>query len=281
MSEFLKLSDEDKGERLDSVLASHLDGNSRSYWSKVITSGQVLVNNKTSKTSYKVKINDSIAINVVQTDVEPIDIPIIFENDDVVVLDKPVGLLMHSKGAFNPEFTVADFIDTKYSGEQTKRSGIVHRLDRTTSGVVICAKNAKVATFLQKQFSTRKVKKTYLALLSETPATPEAMIDVPIERNPKLPSTFRAGPNGKDSQTEYSVLRTVGTKTLVELRPQTGRTHQLRVHMAFLGLPVIGDTIYGGAPAKRVMLHAKELQINLPDGTQKTFKSKIPKEFEL
>ncbi len=281
MQKTIELTEADYGGRLDAVLARHLDGNSRNYWSKVITGGQVRVNGKSPKTSYKVKLGDIVKIDLPDEKIEPIDLPIIFEDASVVVVDKPEGMLSHSKGAFNPEFTVADFMKGKYEGEQTQRSGIVHRLDRTTSGVMICAKNEEAMTFLQKQFSTRRVKKTYLALLSQMPSDKEAMIDVPIERNPKMPSTFRVGPNGKSAQTEFSVLKNEDGKVLVELRPTTGRTHQLRVHMAFLNLSIIGDTVYGGVPAKRVMLHANRLELDLPDGTHRFFESKPPTEFSL
>lgn len=281
MQKLLKLTDEDYGSRLDAVVANHLDANSRNYWSKTINSGQVLVNGKKTKTSYKVKEADKISINLPEIDVKRVEIPIIFENDDVVVIDKPVGMLSHSKGAFNPEFTVADFMKDKFSGKETERSGIVHRLDRTTSGVMICARSDEAAKFLQKQFSTRKVEKTYLAILSHIPDEKEAMIDVPIERNPKMPSTFRAGPNGKSAQTEYSVIKENEDKALVELYPTTGRTHQLRVHMAFMDLAILGDTVYGGAPAPRVMLHAYKLELALPDGKRQVFVSEPPKEFVL
>jgi len=281
MRSLLKLTEEDYGGRLDAVLAKHLNENSRNYWSKHIVGGQVLVNGEKSKTSYKVKTGDKIEVNIPEIDVKHVEIPIIFENNNVVVVDKPVGMLSHSKGAFNPEFTVADFMKDKFQGEQTDRTGIVHRLDRTTSGVMICAKNDEASKFLQKQFSTRKVEKTYLALLSTTPDDKDAMIDVPIERNPKLPSTFRVGPNGKPAQTEFSVLKEKDGKVLVELHPATGRTHQLRVHMAFMDLAIIGDSVYGGAPAKRVMLHAHKLELDLPDGEHREFVSQVPNELQL
>jgi len=281
MKTVLELGEEDYGCRLDAVLARHIDSNSRNYWSKSIVNGRALVNGKSSKTSYKVKEGDKISVDIPETEVEPVEIPVIFENDDVMVIDKPLGMLSHSKGAFNPEFTVADFMKDKYRGEVNERSGIVHRLDRTTSGVMICAKNEEAAKFLQKQFSTRKVRKSYLALLTDMPQAKEAMIDVPIERNPKMPSTFRAGPNGKDAQTEFTVLTSTNVGVLVELRPRTGRTHQLRVHMAFMGLPIIGDEIYGGPQASRVMLHASKLEITLPDSTRQTFEAKTPQEFQL
>jgi len=281
MQKIIELTEEDYGGRLDAVLANHLSNNSRNYWSKMITGGQVKINGKTSKTSYKVKKDDEIIIELPKTKLTPVEIPIIFENDNVVVVDKPVGMLSHSKGAFNPEFTVADFMKDKYQGEQTERTGIVHRLDRTTSGVMICAKNDEASKFLQKQFSTRKVEKTYLALLSTMPDDQDAMIDVPIERNPKMPSTFRVGPNGKPSQTEFSVLKEKNGKVLVELHPATGRTHQLRVHMAFMDLAIIGDSVYGGAPAERVMLHAYKLELDLPDGEHHEFVSEVPTELQL
>lgn len=284
MDSAIELSEDDFGSRLDIVLARHLSKDhkiSRSYCTKLIGSGDVTVNGRASRASYKVKMNDVIEVKDNDKPIEPVDIDIIFKNDDVVVIDKLYGMLSHSKGALNEEFTVADFMKSYFKGTDSNRAGIVHRLDRTTSGVMICARNDEATKHLQKQFSTRNVKKEYIALVEGVLKDDTALLDLPIERNPKRPSTFRAGPNGKTAQTEFEVLKRSNGVTQVKLMPLTGRTHQLRVHMAFIGHPIIGDELYGAKKASRVMLHASKLEITLPDSKRKTFLSPIPKEIDI
>ncbi|MEI9914151.1 MAG: RluA family pseudouridine synthase [Candidatus Saccharibacteria bacterium] len=216
-----------------------------------------------------------------QLKIPKISIPVIYENDDLIVINKPIGVLSHSKGAFNPEATVATWMEDKYKDEKNERSGIVHRLDRLTSGIMITSKTDEATKWLQKQFSTRKVKKTYIAIVSGHLSHPQAIIDLPIERNPKAPQSFRVGAGGKSALTEYTVLDTNDKFSLIELRPTTGRTHQLRVHLAHLGHPIVGDNIYKGKPADRMYLHAKSLEITLPNKERKTFEAPLPKEFKL
>jgi 23S rRNA-/tRNA-specific pseudouridylate synthase len=133
--------------------------------------------------------------------------------------------------------------------------------------------------FLQKQFSSRTVTKTYIAVLDGIPDKDEAIIDAPIERNPKKPSMFRVGPNGKIAQTYYKVLEKSESRCLVEFTPKTGRTHQLRVHALYIKCPILGDDFYGVAE-KRLYLHAHSLVITLPNGDKKLFTSPLPKEFK-
>ena len=160
-----------------------------------------------------------------------------------------------------------------------ERAGIVHRLDRATSGVMICAKTPEALSWLQKQFSERKVKKTYVAVVKGALSEPEAVIDMPIERNPRKPQTFRVGANGKPSVTAYKVLKTGNGYSLLELKPTTGRTHQLRVHLHKLGHPIVGDELYDGPEAERLFLHATSLEITLPDKQRKTFEAPAPLSF--
>jgi RluA family pseudouridine synthase len=199
-------------------------------------------------------------------------------------------MLTHSKGAFNNEATVASWLMERpgfdfpaASSNDNPRQGIVHRLDRATSGVMICAKNPQGQRHLQKQFQDYKAKKTYVARVNGSVNPPEALIDLPIERNPKQPQRFRAGQNGKSSQTHYKVIDAVqrGNKTdsIIELKPKTGRTHQLRVHLQYMKHPIIGDTFYGGTPGKRLYLHACELEITLPGGERRTFNVPVPAVF--
>jgi RluA family pseudouridine synthase len=161
-----------------------------------------------------------------------------------------------------------------------ERAGIVHRLDRATSGVIICAKTPEALSFLQKQFSQRKAKKRYVAVVQGHMLEEHAVIDMPIERNPKKPQTFRVGVNGKAAITEYQVDQASEHYSLLELQPQTGRTHQLRVHLNQLGHPILGDELYGGKPAERLFLHAYSLEITVPSGERLTFTAPVPDKFQ-
>ena len=145
--------------------------------------------------------------------------------------------------------------------------------------MLIIAKTAEAAAHLQRQFAQRTTKKTYLAITDGAPKLAAAKIDLPIGRNPAAPSTFRVDPNGKPAQTNYRVLAAADAKALIELKPTTGRTHQLRVHMAYLNTPILGDRVYGKPNASRLMLHAHKLEITLPSGERKTFQAAVPKEF--
>lgn len=268
-------------ERLDIYVSGQYPDKSRAFAAKLIEKGHISVNDtKQIKPSYKLKQSDTVTIDYVEDrQIPEIELPILYEDDGCVVINKPVGLLTHSKGEFNPEATVATWLSPRTKGMQGDRAGIVHRLDRATSGVMICAKTPEALSWLQKQFSQRKTKKTYAAVVTGTLKQPEAVIDMPIERNPKKPQTFRVGSNGKPSVTAYKVLKTNDKYSLLELKPVTGRTHQLRVHLEELGHPIVGDTLYGGPKAERLFLHAKSLEITLPNRQRKVFEVPVPKEF--
>ncbi|HTB48815.1 MAG TPA: RluA family pseudouridine synthase [Verrucomicrobiae bacterium] len=281
-----------RAERLDQYVIRQLPTLSRAAAAHLIDEGKVVINGVPQlKAGYKIRPTDKIVIDY-QAEVLPvlpdIDLPIVFENKDCVVINKPLGLLTHSKGAFNPEATVASWLGSHILSKSKPgntlaigdRAGIVHRLDRATSGVMICAKTPEALSWLQKQFSQRKVKKTYVAVVSGTLDQQQAIIDMPIERNPKKPQTFRVGANGKSAQTAYKVLQTNGQLSLLELQPTTGRTHQLRVHLEHLGHPIVGDTFYGGKPAERLFLHARSLELTLPNKQRKVFEIPTPKDFE-
>ena len=215
----------------------------------------------------------------------------LYEDDNILVLNKPAGMLSTKKGEFTPEVTLEDY------------GLLVHRLDRDTSGVVILAKNPATQSYLRKQFQDRKTHKTYYAIVEGAPKLDAAKIDLPIARNYKHPTTFLVNPNGKPSTTFYKVLKTEKkpsgkTYSLLELKPVTGRTHQLRVHLKYLGTPIVGDPIYGSEtyrdksrkPKNRLFLHAKSLEITIPgdkenadgapEGKRATFDAPLPKSFE-
>ena len=282
----LKASDKDEAKRVDVFLTENLPDFSRSSLAGLFDKKLVMVNGHPVKPSYKLREKDKLKADISLLTARPGDIklPVIYEDEAVIVINKPVGVLTHSKGGLNTEATVASFIGPMLNDENLigNRAGIVHRLDRATSGVIITAKNAKSLKQLQKQFSTRKVKKIYLAIVEGVPSPREAIIDAPIERNPKRPQTFRVGGSGKPSQTRYKVLKVLNKSTnlysLLELNPQTGRTHQLRVHLKYIGHPIVGDRVYGHAQ-DNMYLHAKSLKITLPGGRQMQFEAPEPKIF--
>ena len=269
--------------RLDIYLSTKFDTTiSRSLWQKYIKAGYVSVNNKVATTpKFEVDETDEIALNLPEKEQADVDLPILYEDDDVIVVNKPSGLLTHAKGGLSDEPTVAEIIRPKTSfATDTDRPGIVHRLDRDTSGLLIIAKNPESAAHLQRQFAERTAKKTYIAITDGKPKLNAAKIDLPIGRNPSVPSTFRIDPNGKSAQTTYHVLTENDTQSLVELKPTTGRTHQLRVHLAHLNTPILGDRVYGKSSDCRMMLHAQKLEITLPSGERKVFEAAIPDEFK-
>jgi len=274
--------------RLDAYLAQYWPDISRSTWQKRIAAGQVRVNGEIETTAKKLLGEDDVVTfdEVPQPDLATLTLPILYEDDAVVVINKPIGVLSHAKGIMLEESTVASWLQHHLVPDQAtaenNRRGIVHRLDRATSGVMIAAKDDEAARYLQKQFQDRKAKKTYLALVHGLPKEPSATIRLPIERNPRRPQTFRVGSQGKPAETAYQVLDTYnqGQYSLVELRPLTGRTHQLRVHLAYINCPIVGDTVYGQRDhAPRLMLHASQLEITLPSRQRQTFVAEQPRDF--
>lgn len=267
--------------RLDAELADRNPGTSRSTWQKHIKAGHISVNSEV-QLSPKVAItdSDSIAIDTPDAvDYAEHELPIIYLDDNVIVINKPIGVLTHAKGALNEEFTVGEFFRRycEYNAD-TNRPGIVHRLDRDTSGIMIGARNGATATMLQKQFADRKTKKTYIAITVGSPKNDAARIDLPIARNPSAPSTFRVDAKGKSAITDYKVLQATDELAMLELRPHTGRTHQLRVHMKYMNTPILGDRVYG-VEADRLYLHAKQLEITIPTSDRRTFEAPLPPEF--
>ncbi len=274
---------DDTKQRLDVFLASRYPLLTRSYIAKQIAAGLIKVNSKIAKASLRLIPGDSISFTSLALKTpkfENINLPIIYEDDFCIVINKPSGIITHPKGSAYLEGSIASFIAPKLKFDTlTNRSGIVHRLDRGTSGVIIAAKNEFATKYLQRQFAKRQVSKTYLAITSGKLDQPSAHINMPIERNPKHPSTFRVGVNGKPAITNYQVIAFNNNHSLLRLQPQTGRTHQLRVHLQAIHHPIMGDSFYGGEPADRLMLHAYSLEVTLPDIGRKLFTAPIPEEF--
>lgn len=282
-----------RAERLDQRVVSLMPVLSRSFAVQLIRDGKVSINGKVNtKAGTKIQPYDDVVLDyeLEEFTVPDIDLPILYEDDDCVVIVKPIGLLTHSKGAFNPEASVATWLHNRIVDETlldsdkdslNSRAGIVHRLDRATSGVMICAKTPEALSWLQKQFATRNVKKTYAAVITGHFEPEAAIIDMPIERNPKAPATFRVGVQGKHATTAYNTVQANERYSLLELKPETGRTHQLRVHLSHFHHPIVGDTLYGGEPAERLYLHAESLEVTIPKGHErKVFTAPIPPEFK-
>lgn len=255
--------------RLDILMKEIYKSYNRSSLQKFIESGFVRVDGEmvlkpNAKFSRGVKIDLKVPEIVKNTDLVP---EVVYEDENVLVVNKPAGLLSEFKGEYCPEATLADY------------GLIVHRLDRDTSGVIILAKNEETQSMLRRQFQERKTHKTYFAVVLGRLKLDEARIDLPMMRDLKRPTTFRVDANGKPAETFYRVLKTDGVHSLVELRPTTGRTHQLRVHMKYLGHPILGDPVYGEEKADRLYLHAGRLEITLPGGVRKVFEVPMPESF--
>lgn len=271
--------------RLDQYVAQYWPEYSRSVWQKYILAGYVRVNDLiVTSSKHELGEDDEVTIHIPEDpDYSASELPVIYEDEHVLVINKPTGILTHAKGELTEEFTVADYVRARMTEKDlTNRPGIVHRLDRDTSGVIICAKDSETKGKLQKQFQDRKAHKTYLAIVRGTPKKPAATLDLPIERNPKKPSTHRVGVNGRVAITRYEVVATNGTFSVVRLHPETGRTHQLRVHMAYVGTPIVGDRLYGSekSPINRLCLHAESLEITIPDSRRETFTAEPPADFK-
>ena len=259
--------------RLDIKTLEQYPRYSRATIQKFIKDGRVKVNGEVAKKPNTL-IEDDAEIELElpkETNVEKP--PVIYEDDNVIVFNKPAGLLSIKKGDYSPEPAIEDW------GE------IVHRLDRDTSGVIIVAKNFATKGALQKQFQQRKTHKTYYAVVEGIPKQPHAIINIPLARNLKKPPTFMPDENGREAITEYKVIAQGEKRALLELKPQTGRTHQLRIHLAHIGTPILGDKVYNpkGHKADRMYLHAASLEITIPGkehGERKTFTAELPEDFK-
>ncbi|MCU0667184.1 MAG: RluA family pseudouridine synthase [Patescibacteria group bacterium] len=268
--------------RADVLLANHYPKYSRAALAKLFNMQKISMDGKPIKAGERIRPNISIDADIsdLTKPVDGIELPIIYEDENVIVINKPAGVISHARGKYWDEPSVASFVRSRVSDMFGERAGIVHRLDRATSGVMICAKNPQTLSFLQKQFSDRKVTKTYIAQTEKAPNPESGIIDIPLARNPNKPQTFMVSPNGKSSQTEYHTIEQSADRATIKLHPLTGRSHQLRVHLKHLGRPIIGDDLYRGKPADRLYLHAESLEITLPGGKKEVFNAPLPKEMK-
>lgn len=278
------------GERIDRYLTLQRPDLSRSYVQKLVDDGLVTVNARPVRSSYRLRPGDRIGMSIPPPDLpgarpEHIPLSIVYEDADVLVIDKPAGLVVHpAPGHASGTLVNAVLAHAPQMvsvGEDATRPGIVHRLDKDTSGLLVVAKNERALRFLNSQFKDRTTEKTYLALLHGhlTPASGE--IDAPIGRDQRFRQRMAIRAEGRAARTGYRVVRYVGNFTLVEALLYTGRTHQIRVHFASIGYPLAGDPVYGQrlalAGLSRQFLHSTRLRIRLPsDGEPHEFSSPLP-----
>ncbi len=284
---------EDGGERLDRHLAQVLTDYSRSAVQKLIAEGVITVNSKVAKAGQQIEIGDVIecALSAPESGLpqpEPIPLDVIYEDRHLLVINKPAGLVVHP-GAGRDSGTLVNAILahcpelTKQGGE---RPGIVHRLDQDTSGLIVVAKNVAALEQLQGQFKNHQVEKVYLALLEGTLQPMHGLIDAPIGRDPRHRQRMAVVTSGgRPARTAYRVREYLGKYTFVEARPETGRTHQIRVHFAAIGYPVVGDPLYGRRKSSfrlpRQFLHAWQLTLVLPPGGERrTFTAPLPHDLQ-
>ncbi|MBO6145444.1 MAG: RluA family pseudouridine synthase [Bacilli bacterium] len=285
----LKVTDLDKSVRIDKYLSDNTDL-TRSKIQKLIDDENILVNNKKIKNSYKVSNDDEITINVVEEEIdikpENIDIDIVYEDDDVIVVNKKSGMVVHpAPGNYSGTLVNALMYKSKnlskVNGEF--RPGIVHRIDKDTSGLLIVAKNDKAHNILAEELKTKQIKRKYIALVEGVINHDTGTIDAPIGRDDKDRKKMAVTAiNSKEAITHFTVIERYKKATLLECILDTGRTHQIRVHMKYINHPIINDPVYN----KQLygdfgqMLHAKEIEFIHPITNEKMhFECEVPKKF--
>lgn len=293
MKEYI-INEETKNIRLDKVIAIIDKDLSRSMIQKMLEDGKILVNNNKEKASYKTKLGDNIKVEEIipkQIELKAQDIPveIIYEDNYIIVVNKPKGMVVHPANG-NPDGTLVNAImnickDSLSGIGGEIRPGIVHRLDKDTSGLLIVAKNDKAHINLSEQIKNREITKKYIALVRGVIKENEATIDMPIARSDKDRKKMAVKKTGKKAVTHFKVIKRYKDYTLLDIKIDTGRTHQIRVHMAEIGYPVVGDIVYsnGKNPFGVVgqMLHAKSLDFVHPiTGEKLHLEAPIPEYFE-
>ena len=292
-----KATAEDTGMRLDSALAAgltdKLPGKSRSYFQKLIDSACVSLSGHPLRSNYKLKEGDMIVITVPETEelaVEPEDIPldIVYEDKDIIVINKARGMVVHpADGNYTGTLVNALLFHCKDLSDinGVKRPGIVHRIDKDTTGLLVAAKNNRAHNALAEQIKEHKVSRIYDALVEGVISENAGTVNAPVGRHPidrkKMAVNTK---NGKDALTHFTVIKRYRDTTLVKCRLETGRTHQIRVHMAYIGHPVVGDPVYGKRNNRGMTgqaLHAGELTLRHPTtGKEMTFTAPLPDDFQ-
>lgn len=278
--------------RLDQYLAGLLPEFSRSRIQHLIDEGHVRLNDRPARASARLHAGDRLSWEIPATapsrlEGEPMDLRIVYEDDDLVVIDKPAGLVVHP-GPGHPTGTLVHGLLGRGSGWSTiggeDRPGIVHRLDRDTSGLMVVARNDNAHRELARQLQQRVMSRTYRAIVVGEVAEPAARIEAPIGRDPKHRQRMAVVKNGREAITEFHRIGLAPAHSLLEVSLGTGRTHQIRVHLAYIHHPVLGDPVYGRRSPliARPALHAQSLTLRHPrTGKTMTFKSPTPEDFEL
>jgi 23S rRNA pseudouridine1911/1915/1917 synthase len=281
---------EEVGERLDKALAARLETLSRAQVQTLIRDGLVTVDGRPVKASYRIEGGEVARVRIPLPEgnqgpkPEPIVLDVLYEDENIVAINKPAGMVVHPAYG-HTSGTLVNAALARWpqieAFSEPERAGIVHRLDKDTSGVILVAKTAAALESLRAQFKARAVEKRYLALVEGMPDTPDGLIDAPIGRDPSQRKRMAVVRDGREAVTEYHVRETYADFSLVEVLPQTGRTHQIRVHLAFIGHPVVGDTVYGrrrqSTKLKRHFLHAASLTFARPDtGEPITVEAPLP-----
>ena len=285
---------ENENKRIDAYLSEKLADTSRVAIQRLLNNGKVLVNGKIIKPSYKVQVGDKIEVEEVvpvEVSLKAQDIPldIIYEDKDIIVVNKPKGMVVHPANG-NPDGTLVNAImaickDSLSGIGGEIRPGIVHRLDKDTSGIIIVAKNDKAHINLSEQIKDHKVKKTYIALVRGFVKENEATINMPIGRSEKDRKKMAVTRKGKEAITHFKVLERYDRYTLLQVNIETGRTHQIRVHLSQIGYPIIGDEVYSNGKnewnVKGQCLHAKSLEFTHPITGEKMYlEAELPEYFE-
>ncbi len=276
--------------RLDKYLTQLLPQFSRAYFQRLIEQGYILVNGRKARASQKLAKSDRIAVELPPSPGHPlpelIPLAVIHEDEDIMVIDKPAGLTVHPAPG-HPSHTLVNAILALCPGltmnNDLMRPGIVHRLDKDTSGLIVVAKNDSAREYLAEQFKSRTVTKRYLVLVKGRLSPEQGIIEAPIGRDPHHRRRMAVVESGKQAVTQYQVQRYLDSYTLVEVSPLTGRTHQIRIHLSAIGYPVVGDPTYGIklAHLDRQFVHAYRLGFRLPSTNQyQEFTSPLPADLE-
>src|SRR5918994_5122186 len=292
--EFVELrpTRDDLGVRFDRYVADQLPGLSRGTVQGLIESGRVRVDGQQRKPKFRMTPGEIVSVEIPPPRVDeilpdPIPLAVVYEDTDVIVVDKPAGMVVHPAPG-HPRGTLANALVAHVPGIAvggSQRPGIVHRLDKDTSGLIVAAKTDCGRTALVTQWEDRSVEKTYLALVSGSVADEEAIIDAPIGRDPKNRQRMAVVRAGRPAVTQFRVVERFPDATLLEVSIETGRTHQIRVHLAFIGHPVVGDQLYGrprltDPNLDRQFLHASALAFQLPDGAALRLEAPLPGELQ-
>ena len=281
MEKDFNVAPEEAGERLDRLISRRLDV-SRSAARRMIEEGLASIDGERAAPSHKVRGGEHVEARLIEEGLEPEDIPVplVFEDEHLLVVDKPAGLVVHP-GAGNPSGTLVNALLRKgiAGGQEPDRPGVVHRLDRDTSGLMVVAKGEPAYSALVAALSERRVKREYRAIVVGEGLPATGTVDSPVGRDPVNPTLMAAGV-GRPAVTRFEVLREAAGHAMLRVRLETGRTHQIRVHLSAIGHPVYADPLYGTpVPDRRIWLHAERLAFEHPvTGEELEFESAIPED---